>query len=137
MTLLGKSWLNAVTNPAKQLEVAAKAMPGLAKAIKGLATKDFKLHGEMLAPRTRFNTVISANRVVEGRSVPLADIKAIRALRPGAKVNDVFLAIIGGALRKYLQQHNDLPDKTLTAMAPISVRAGRTKRATWATRSRR
>jgi WS/DGAT/MGAT family acyltransferase len=122
VTLLGKSWFNAVTNPAKQLEVAAKAMPGLAKAIKGLATKDFKLHGEMLAPRTRFNTVISANRVVEGRSVPLADIKAIRALDPGCKVNDVFLAIVGGALRKYLSHHNDLPDKTLTAMAPISVR---------------
>jgi diacylglycerol O-acyltransferase / wax synthase len=122
VTLLGRSWFNAVTNPGKQLEVAAKAMPGLAKAIKGLATKDFKLHGEMLAPRTRFNAVISAGRVVEGRSVPLADIKAIRALAPGCKVNDVFLAIIGGALRKYLTHHNDLPDKTLTAMAPISVR---------------
>ena len=127
VTLLGKSWLNAVTNPAKQLEVAAKAMPGLANAIKGLAAKDFKLHGEMLAPRTRFNTVISAGRVVEGRSVLLADIKAIRTAVPGAKVNDVFLTIIGGALRKYLEHHKDLPAKTLTAMAPISVRSGTEK----------
>ncbi len=122
--LLGKSYFNAVTNPMKQLEVAAKAAPGLAKAIKGLATKEFKVSGEMLAPRTRFNKVISTARVVEGRSVPLADIKAIRALDPGCKVNDVFLAIIGGAMRKYLLSKNDLPDKTLTAMAPISVRSG-------------
>jgi diacylglycerol O-acyltransferase / wax synthase len=121
--LLGKSYLNAITNPLKQLEVAAKAAPGLANAIKGLAAKDFSVSREMIAPRTRFNRTISAHRVVEGRSVPLADIKAIRTLVPGAKVNDAFLAIIGGALHKYLKAKHDLPDKTLTAMAPISVRS--------------
>ena len=62
----------------KQLEVAAKAAPGLANAIKGLATQDFKVSSDMIAPRTRFNRKISSGRVVEGRSVPLADIKAIR-----------------------------------------------------------
>jgi WS/DGAT/MGAT family acyltransferase len=121
--LLGKSYFNALTNPLKQLEVAAKAAPGLAKALKGLAAKDFSVSRDMLAPRSRFNRVISAHRVVEGRRFPLADIKAIRALAPGCKVNDVFLAIVGGAMRKYLLAKDDLPDKTLTAMAPISVRA--------------
>ncbi len=121
-TLLTKSWLNGIANPARQLEVAAKAVPGLANAIKGLAARDFKLHGEMIAPRSRFNAVISPNRVVEGRSVPLADVKAIRQAVPGAKVNDVFLAIVGGAMRRYLLDKDDLPDKSLTAMAPISVR---------------
>ncbi|MDE2435424.1 MAG: wax ester/triacylglycerol synthase family O-acyltransferase [Sphingomonadales bacterium] len=121
--LLTKSWINNLANPMRQLDVAAKAIPGVAKAIKGLISKDFKLHGEMIAPRTRFNATISANRVVEGRSIPLADIKAIREAVPGAKVNDVFLTVIGGAMRKYLEAKNDLPDKTLTAMAPISVRA--------------
>ena len=121
--LLGRSYAGALVNPMKQLEVAAKAAPGLAKAIKGLATKDFKVGREMIAPRSRFNRRISPHRVVEGRSVPLADIKAIRALDPGCKVNDVFLAIVGGALRKYLVSKDDLPKRTLTAMAPISVRA--------------
>lgn len=122
--LLGKAWLNAVANPLRQVDVAAKAVPGIANVIKGLAKRDFGLHGEMLAPRCRFNHTISPNRVVEGRSVPLADIKAIREAVPGAKVNDVFLAIVGGAMRRYLEHHGDLPDKTLTAMAPISVRSG-------------
>ncbi|MGN3975081.1 wax ester/triacylglycerol synthase family O-acyltransferase [Tsuneonella sp. SYSU-LHT278] len=121
--LLGKSYFNAVTNPLKQLEVAAKAAPGLAKALKGLVAKEFSVSGELVAPKTRFNKVISAHRVVEGRSLPLADIKAIRALAEGSKVNDVFLAIVGGALRKYLIAKDDLPAKTLTAMAPISVRS--------------
>lgn len=121
--LLGKSYINAIANPIKQLEVAAKAAPGLAKAIKGLAVKDFKVSTDMVAPKCRFNRTISSGRVIEGRSVPLADIKAIRALSPGCKVNDVFLAIIGGALRTYLLSKNDLPARTLTAMAPISVRS--------------
>ena len=121
--LLGKSYVSALANPVKQLEVLAKAAPGLANAIKGLAVKDFKVGAEMVAPRCRFNRVISPNRVVEGISVPLADIKAIRKLVPDCKVNDVFLAIVGGAMRKYLLSKDDLPGRTLTAMAPISVRS--------------
>lgn len=120
--LLGKSYLNSLANPLKQLEAAAKAAPGLANAIRGLAAKEFSVSTDLRAPRSRFNRRISAHRVVEGRSVPLADIKAIRALVPGAKVNDAFLAIIGGALHKYLKAKHDLPDRTMTAMAPISVR---------------
>lgn len=120
--LFGKSYMSALTNPFKQLEVAAKAAPGLAKAIKGLAAKEFKVNRDMIAPRTRFNKTLSSARVVEGRSVPLADIKAIRVLADNSKVNDVFLAIIGGALRRYLLAKDELPRKSLTAMAPISVR---------------
>ena len=120
--LLGRSYLHAVTNPLKQLEVAAKAAPGIAKAIKGLISKEFDLSSEMIAPKTRFNKKISPHRVVEGRSFKLEDIKAIRALHPESKVNDVFLAIIGGGMRRYLEAKGELPKKTLTAMAPISVR---------------
>ena len=120
--LLGKSYFNALTNPMKQLEVAAKAAPGITTALKGLVAQDFKVSGDLVAPRSRFNRKISPHRVIEGISVPLVDIKAIRALSPGCKVNDVFLAIIGGALNKYLMAKDDLPKTTLTAMAPISVR---------------
>lgn len=122
--LLGKSYLNAIVNPVKQAQVAAQAVPGVANAIKGLVTREFKLTSDYVPPRTRFNRSISPHRVVEGRSFPLKDIKAIRALLPEAKVNDVALTIIGGALHKYLTAKDDLPKSTMTAMAPISVRAG-------------
>jgi WS/DGAT/MGAT family acyltransferase len=121
--LLGKSYFNSLVNPIRQLQVAAQAVPGVANAIKGLVTRDFKLTSDYVPPRTRFNTTISPHRVVEGRSFPLADMKAIRALAPETKVNDVALAIIGGALNKYLTAKDDLPKSTMTAMAPISVRA--------------
>jgi len=121
--LLGKSYLNSILNPVKQAQVAAQTIPGVASAIKGLVTREFKLTTDYVPPRTRFNTSISSHRVIEGRTFPLADMKAIRVLAPTAKVNDVALAIIGGALRKYLAAKDDLPKATMTAMAPISVRA--------------
>jgi len=121
--LLGKSYINALLNPLKQAQVAAQAVPGVASAIKGLIAKDFKVSSDMVPPRTRFNRSISPHRVVEGCSFPLADMKAIRALLPDAKVNDVALSVIGGALHKYLTAKGDLPKSTMTAMAPISVRS--------------
>lgn len=121
--LLGKSYLNALMNPLKQAQVAAQSLPGVASAIKGLVTREFKLTTDLVPPRTRFNRSISPHRVVEGCVFPLEDMKAIRALLPEAKVNDVALAVIGGALHKYLTAKNDLPKSTMTAMAPISVRS--------------
>ena len=121
--LLGKSYVNAIINPLKQVQVAAQAVPGVASAIKGLVAREFKLSTDLVPPRTRFNRSISPHRVVEGRTFPLADFKSIRALLPEAKVNDVAIAIIGGALHKYLSAKNDLPKSTMTAMAPISVRS--------------
>lgn len=118
-----KGYANAWLNPIRQIDVARKAMPGLFRAVKGIANRDFDLDPAIQTPRTRFNTKLSPNRVVEGRAFDLKDIKALRDLSPGAKVNDVFLAIIGGSLRQYLESKNDLPASTMTAMAPISVRA--------------
>jgi WS/DGAT/MGAT family acyltransferase len=43
---------------------------------------------------------------------------------PGATVNDVVLAIVGGALRRFLKAEGELPDGSLVAMAPISIRTG-------------
>ena len=125
--LLGKSYVNGIINPFRQAQVAAQSIPGVASAIKGLVTRDFKLTSDLVPPRTRFNRTISAHRVVDGRTFPLKDIKAIRALLPEAKVNDVALSIVGGALNKYLTAKDDLPKSTMTAMAPISVRSGEEK----------
>ena len=123
--LLGKSYINGLINPLRQAKVAAQTVPGIANAIKGLIASDFKVTSDYVPPRTRFNKSISPHRVVEGQRFPLKDVKAIRALAPDLKpkVNDVALAIIGGALNKYLTAKNDLPKSTLTAMAPISVRS--------------
>ena len=73
-------------------------------------------------PRTRFNGTVSPHRVVEGRSFRLGTSATIRKRVPGATVNDVILAVCGGALRKYLEFHERAAPESLVAMAPISVR---------------
>ena len=37
------------------------------------------------------------------------------------KVNDVVVAVCGGAMRKYLEHHGELPRRSMVAMAPMSV----------------
>ena len=75
------------------------------------------------APKTRFNKKISPHRVFDGREISLADIKKIRTKFPGATVNDVMIAVVGGSLRAYLKAKKDLPAKTLKIGAPVSVRS--------------
>ncbi len=74
---------------------------------------------------TRFNTAVSPHRVFDTRRFPLAEFKAVRGLVDGATVNDVVFAVCGGGLRRYLEQQGELPDASLTASAPLSVRAAR------------
>jgi len=74
------------------------------------------------APMTRFNRPVSANRVVDAVALPMADMKIVRANVPGATINDIFLAVVGGALNKYMTAKNELPEKSMTALMPISVR---------------
>jgi WS/DGAT/MGAT family acyltransferase len=83
--------------------------------------------GEILSnpdrlPITRFNAEVSPHRVFETRRFTLDEFKRIRALVPGATINDVVLSVCGGALRRYLARHDELPGPSLVAMAPLSIR---------------
>lgn len=120
--MFAKGYARAWINPIRQMGVAAQAVPGVYRAAKGMIKGEFGLNAAIRAPKTRFNAKVSPHRVYEGRVFELADIKALRTLAYGAKVNDVMLTIIGGGLHKYLDHHNELPKSTMTAMAPISVR---------------
>jgi len=72
-------------------------------------------------PRTSFNRPVTANRSFAFTAVPLADVKAIKDAF-GTTVNDVVLALCTTALRRYLQQRDELPDTPLTAVVPVSTR---------------
>ena len=75
------------------------------------------------APETRFNQAVSAHRVVDGFGMPLSRIKRVRARAQGATLNDIFLAVAGGAVRKYLQSKNELPERSLVCLMPMALRS--------------
>ncbi len=72
-------------------------------------------------PQTRLNTQITGARRFVAQSWPIARFKAIARAFDGT-LNDAVLAVCAGALRLQLQEQEALPDHSLKAMAPISMR---------------
>ena len=99
----------------------------LGRAVRRSVPSALALLGDVLrrAPRqpvTRFNAAVSPHRVFETRRFVLEEFKVIRGLVAGASVDDAVLAVCGGALRRYLQQHGELPAASLSALAPYATR---------------
>jgi diacylglycerol O-acyltransferase / wax synthase len=128
--LLARTAINTALHPLRAGKVLASSAP---KVVSGLAGLPGKLGGGVVsrvatssrpsfAPKTRFNQKVSPHRVFEARFHDLADFKRIKASVPGSTVNDVALAYVGGALREYLHGHGELPDASLVAACPISLR---------------
>jgi diacylglycerol O-acyltransferase len=74
-----------------------------------------------LAPATPFNHSITNQRAFAAVSLPLPEVKAI-GKSVGASINDVVLWLCSTALRSYLKEGRELPDKSLVAGVPISLR---------------
>lgn len=78
------------------------------------------------APRTVFNHTISPHRRFSFGSLSLDTAKEVKNAF-GCTVNDVILAVCGGALRQYLSDRGELPHEPLLAMVPVSVRTDEQK----------
>ena len=73
-------------------------------------------------PKTSFNVSITSERTFAMTSLPMEELKAIRRAA-GTTLNDVYVAVCGGALRKYLSDRGELPDRPLVASVPVSTDA--------------
>lgn len=73
------------------------------------ARKGEAMPAPFTAPRTSFNGAITGHRNVAFSQLDLAKVKAVKD-RHGVKVNDVVLALCAGALRKYLEDRDELPE---------------------------
>ncbi len=71
-------------------------------------------------PRTPFNTRISQHRRVATQLYDLQRFKSLSAAT-GATVNDICLTIAGGAMRRYLEERGELPERPLVASIPIGL----------------
>ena len=129
--LVSRTAINGVLHPLRASKVL---IPSAFGALRHIAELPGKLaggvaatlgpgSGSLFAPRTRFNDAATSHRVFDARFHDLADFKRIKACVPDATINDVALAYVGGALRHYLDGHGELPDETLVAACPQSIRS--------------
>jgi diacylglycerol O-acyltransferase len=112
------------TMPVRFARLGADLVVGAGRALR--FTRGAESSGLLLpfrAPGTPLNQPLTPRRTFAFSSVPLADMKAVKR-EFGVTVNDVALAMVGGALREYLQARDELPDRPLVAQIPVGVHRG-------------
>ncbi len=122
--LLAKSYINLIKSPFK--------LPGLLMqtAKSSIVAGKLSRIEQSEVPRTVFNAPITIlNKPVSSRRkwnsalMSLDRVKALRQAVDGATLNDVVMAICTGALRRYLLEKDELPEKPLVAMVPVNTRS--------------
>ncbi len=112
--------MHMATSPRRLARPIVNAFARVVPAARSFASE--LLQRQESVPVTRFNTIVSPYRVFETRRFLLDEFREIRRLVPGATINDTVLAVCAGALRRYLEANDELPDEDLTTMTPVYVR---------------
>lgn len=72
-------------------------------------------------PSASFNGEVSSERGLTLASLPMDELKAIKNTF-GVSLNDVVLALVSGAMRRYLIDQEALPEESLRTNIPVSLR---------------
>ncbi|MDY6999354.1 MAG: wax ester/triacylglycerol synthase family O-acyltransferase [Actinomycetota bacterium] len=80
-----------------------------------------QIPGSASAPHSILNARISRNRRFATQQYQFDRLKALSS-QHGVTINDVALAIIGGGLRTFLADMDELPERSLIAFLPVNVR---------------
>lgn len=118
-----RAYVNNLKRPMRLVNTVGQLVPNIREANRIKAAREAP--EESVGVRTPFNAKVSPYRVTDALVMELARIKKIRQHADGATVNDVIVTVVSGAMRKYLQAHDALPEATLSCAAPINVRVER------------
>ncbi len=128
MTMLTDALRERLTEPVEIARVARAAFRTPRRVLKQ-GTEFLEAMGALAwaglnpAPKTDLNTSVGPHRRVEFVRASLSDFKMIKNAL-GGTVNDVVLAVVSGALRRFLINRGvDTRGLELKAMVPVSTRA--------------
>ena len=123
VTVLNRALVSNIQSPVKMAGTLLRFSPAIFNTIvKSLSSEGGK---SRQVPLTRFNQPVSPHKMFDATVFSLADMKQIKDSIEGSTINDVVLAICAGALRLYLEHHEELPDEPLVAIAPVNAREAR------------
>ena len=115
----------AVAAAMQALKLQAQTVPQLASAFGQLFKRVVEpgdgLEVPFAAPRSVLNGRVREKRRFATQQFSMARLRAV-ATAAQCTLNDVVLAICGGALRRFLLERDALPAESLTAGIPVSVR---------------
>ncbi|WP_072691060.1 WS/DGAT/MGAT family O-acyltransferase [Rhodococcus marinonascens] len=117
--------LAVASRPAKLLRILPESLAVLPRWMERARRGD-AMPAPFTAPRTSLNGTLTSHRNLAFTQLDLAKVKTVKDAF-GVKVNDVVLAMCSGALRHYLKNRRELPDRSLVAAVPVSVH-GKTDR---------
>ena len=89
--------------------------------VKAMRHHDRELVTPLQAPKSVLNQRITRSRRFATQQVAIETVKRVATAAHGT-VNDVVLAVCGGALRRFLGEQGSLPHRSLIAMVPVNVR---------------
>ncbi len=124
--LLGEALMERVTQPAEIMRSARAAVRAprrlAAHAFDALSAVGALAKAGLGAPATSLNVEIGPHRRFEWLRADLGLFKRIKNVL-GGSVNDVVLAVVAGALRRFLEERGeDVNELELKVMVPVSVR---------------
>jgi diacylglycerol O-acyltransferase / wax synthase len=96
-------------------------MGAFAKILKRIGDPSDGLIVPFAAPRSIINGRVREKRRFATQQFALERLRAV-ATAAGCTLNDVVLALCGSALRRFLLERESLPEQSLTAGIPVSVR---------------
>lgn len=112
--------LSVASRPVKLLQIIPRSVGLLPRWI-DRARRGDAMPAPFTAPRTSLNGTLTSHRTIAFTQLDFDLVKQVKNAF-GVKVNDVVLALCSGALRTYLDTRRELPDKSLVAIVPVSVR---------------
>jgi len=127
LKMTGRAIYNAVKSPIAMTDAVMRSAPALYRM--GQQALTSQREPSTPVPDTRFNCNASPHKMFDATTFDLDELKEVRKAVPGSTINDVVLCICGGALRKYLMRHKELPGDSLVAWVPINARPGASKEA--------
>jgi diacylglycerol O-acyltransferase / wax synthase len=110
-----------IINTLPGVSTAGRLSAQFARALRGGGQSRMLERSNLPRPRTSFNGHVSPHRRFAFGRLPLADVKELKN-HYGVTVNDVVLTICAGAVRRWLIEHDELPEDPLVTQVPVSVR---------------
>ena len=122
--MMVRGMLSLARNPLRVIEATPRVLANAFNLQRSMmAPKGPAPQTPFSAPRSPFNGALTPHRTTAWASL---DLQTVRSLKNALEctVNDVVLAVVTGAARRYLLAQKKPVEAPLIALVPISVRAG-------------